>query len=174
MPSSASCAGFRRLGVSRAGGPSTCTWGGWRPHSDVDLVIFRENQRAIHEHSAGRDIRKVVRGEFHDWVADEWLALPIHEIHVQSGNVNSKAVEFLLNDRNDDTWVYRRNPGMTRPVEQVMQSLPGGLSIDRRWLKDALATVHDTGVTPVRSVWINNYAARFLQGDFAIVTLNAM
>lgn len=70
-----------------------CIGGGWsidlfvgkatRPHADVDLVIFRKDQRAIHRYFAEWEIRKVVHGRLQEWPEEEWLEPPVHEIHVR-------------------------------------------------------------------------------------------
>ena len=158
-----------------------CVAGGWaidlylgtvtRPHKDVDFALFRDDQDAIHAHFRGWRIRKVVQRQFQDWPPGEWLAPPVHEIHIQSGE---RSVEFLLNDRAGEAWVFRRNNMVTRPVKDVMCAGWGGVPIlapaivllykakdprrqdeddfervrdalapeDRRWLKDALECAH--------------------------------
>lgn len=97
-----------------------------RPHSDVDLAIFREDQRAIHTHFPGWRVRKVLSGQFEAWRPAEWLSLPVHEIHVDFPEERRPVVEFLLNERADGRWLFRRDLEVTRPLEQaVLQAKDG-------------------------------------------------
>lgn len=158
-----------------------CVAGGWaidlylgvitRPHKDVDFAVFRADQRAIHAHFKGWQIRKVVVGQLQEWPPDEWLEPPIHAVHGQS---HERSVELLLNDYKEEQWVFRRNNKVTRPLKDVIcvgldgipilappivllykandprpedehdfEPIRNALEIDdQRWLRDAIECVH--------------------------------
>lgn len=116
-----------------------CVAGGWaidlflgrmtRAHDDVDVAVFREDQRAIHDCWPHWSKQKVVAGTFQDWPADEWLSLPIHEIHIQSPDEPPRVVEFLLNERDGERWIFRRNPAVTLPIGESIRTGAGGVPI---------------------------------------------
>ena len=45
------------------------------------------------------------------------LELPLHEIHATSP---IGTIEFLLNERRDDRWVYRRDARIERPLSRAI------------------------------------------------------
>lgn len=63
----------RTLGLMEGFPAPGCVAGGWavdlflgkvtREHGDVDIAIFRDDQRAVHDHFRGWQVRKVVRGQ---------------------------------------------------------------------------------------------------------------
>ncbi len=104
------------------------TWlvvGGWavdlfigqptRDHDDVDIGLARPDQVAARRLLPGWRYEKVVpRGtelKREPWLEEEWLELPVHEIHAHSPMGGH--VEFLLLERRGDEWVYRRDPRVT-------------------------------------------------------------
>jgi hypothetical protein len=116
-----------------------CIGGGWaldlflgrltRAHSDVDLALLREDQARLHEHLAGWQLRKVVNGVLTSWPATEWLASPVHEVHAQSPDDPNITLEFLLNERVGDQWVFRRDPTVRCPARQVIAASSAGLPV---------------------------------------------
>ena len=102
--------------MSGFGGP----WGiagGWaidlfigketRPHSDVEVAIFREDQHILKKVLQDWSFEKAVNSEFISW-DEEWLELPVHEIH----GVHKKSgerLEVLLNEIKDSKWILEGN-----------------------------------------------------------------
>lgn len=89
-----------------------------RQHADVEIALFREDQQALRQHLAGGEFEKVDAGRRSRWPADEWLALPIHEVH-GSASGESWQLEFLLNEHEAGQWVYRRNVAVRYPACEV-------------------------------------------------------
>lgn len=84
-----------------------------RAHSDIEIAIFREDQRRLKEVLDDWSFQKVVMGQMVDWES-ETLELPIHELHgVQETNGNR--LEVLLNECEKGQWVFRREPAITFP-----------------------------------------------------------
>jgi len=116
-----------------------CVAGGWaidlflgettRPHEDVELAIFRHDQQLIRRHLTEWTFEKVVDGRRIDWLGDEELKLPIHEIHGRSRKDVRLALEFLLNERNGDVWVYRRDSRIRLPLGQAIVLGKGNVPI---------------------------------------------
>jgi GrpB-like predicted nucleotidyltransferase (UPF0157 family) len=84
-----------------------------RNHQDIDIAIFREDQFELRRHLANWKWKKAVSGTLVGWESTEWLELPIHEVHANSGE---HQLEFLFNERRQDLWVYPRDQTITRPL----------------------------------------------------------
>lgn len=87
-----------------------------REHSDVEVAIFRKDQGSIKTYLRNWRLQKVVKGEFHHW-KDEYLELPIHEIHGVSET--GTRIEILLNESNENEWIFRREPSISRHLNDI-------------------------------------------------------
>lgn len=100
-----------------------------RDHDDVDVGFARDHQAHARSLLKGWSYQKVVPRATtlvrEPWGEDEWLSLPIHEIHVESATGGH--VEFLLLERRTDEWVYRRDPRVTLPWSRLPFPSPFGL-----------------------------------------------
>ena len=94
-----------------------------RPHKDIEIALYRHDQSALQEHLAGWNLRKVVDHRRVPWLPGEALTLPVHEIHGRGPD--GQALEILLNEHDRGRWMFRRDPGITRPAKLV-----GGRSTD--------------------------------------------
>jgi hypothetical protein len=99
-----------------------------RAHGDVDVALFRDDQAALRRTLAGWTFDAVVAGRRVPWPADEWLRAPVHEVHA-SPPTGGPALELLLNERDGDDWVYRRDPRVRRPLSRAMQRGPSGVPL---------------------------------------------
>lgn len=116
-----------------------CIAGGWaidlfldqvtRSHDDVELAVFRQDQLSLHRHLGGWRFEKIVDGRRIGWGNGEYLELPVHEIHARPADGSTAAVEFLLNERDANHWVYRRNPSIRMPIEHAIVRSKAGLPI---------------------------------------------
>lgn len=106
------------------------TWfiaGGWaidlfmgketRKHEDIEIVLFRKDQVSLKTHLKGWDFKKVIKGEFHNW-GNEFLQLPVHELHV-TNSLNGDKIEVLLNETKDNNWIFRRDSRITSPYDLI-------------------------------------------------------
>ena len=117
-------------GLMRGFSAPWCVAGGWaldlflgrvtRAHHDVEIALFREDQALLHGHLRDWRFEKVLDGRFVPWTSDEHLDLPVHEIHGRSNEEPPLALEFLLNERRGDDWVFRRNPSVTLPIDRAI------------------------------------------------------
>lgn len=122
--------------VMRGLATSWCIAGGWaldlflgtvtREHGDVDVALFREDQDALRQHLSGWTLRKVEHGALSDWREDESLRLPVHEVHATRVGLR---LEFLLNEREGETWLYRRDARVRLPVERLILRAEPGLPV---------------------------------------------
>jgi len=90
-----------------------------RLHADIEVALFREDQYELRRHLTDWEFEKVAGGERTSWAADEWLPAPVHEIHGRQAQETELELEFLLNERRGDEWVYRRNPAIRRSLDEI-------------------------------------------------------
>jgi hypothetical protein len=100
-----------------------------RAHADVDVAVFRADQRAVRAALPRREFRAVVGGALVPWPPDVWLAPPVHEVHVGPDPAGGPAVELLLDERDGTDWVYRRDPFVRRPFALALREGPGGVRL---------------------------------------------
>jgi hypothetical protein len=98
-----------------------------RDHEDVDVAIFRRDQRDLRAFLAGWSCEKVVEGRRVPWPQEEWLNLPVHEVHARRLDGRSRQVEFLLNEVRDDTWVFRRDSRIEQALPKVRRTTGSGI-----------------------------------------------
>jgi hypothetical protein len=116
-----------------------CVAGGWgldlflgritRTHADLELAVLRDDQAALQRHFVRWSLEKVVDGRRVAWPASERLALPVHEIHGHSTEEPRRAIEFLLNEREADEWVYRRDARIRLPLNRWTAPARGGVPV---------------------------------------------
>ena len=112
--------------------PFRGTWafaGGWaidlwlgrttRPHADVDVVLFRDEQRLLRDTFEDWQFSIAQSGSLLPWPREHVLHLPIHEIHATTPD--GSKVEFLLNERRGNSWVFRRDTTIELPIERAIR-----------------------------------------------------
>jgi GrpB-like predicted nucleotidyltransferase (UPF0157 family) len=97
-----------------------------RYHFDLDLLIWREDQLSLRQHllAEGWELHVPVDGVYHPWVADEFLELPLHQVHARK---DGRFLDVLLSDRDQAFWRFRRDPQITHEISSVM--LPSSLGV---------------------------------------------
>ncbi|MCM3709570.1 nucleotidyltransferase domain-containing protein [Sporosarcina luteola] len=88
-----------------------------RAHSDIEIAVLREDQRRLKNVLADWSFQKAVNGELLDWDL-EMLELPIHELHGNHKR-SEERLEFLLNEVENERWVFRRDPTITCPSSML-------------------------------------------------------
>jgi len=82
-----------------------------RVHSGIEIGIYRKHQMHLYryfESSKKYYVNNKSRIGKHDkkeW-HKEYLQLPIHEIYIENKGIE---LEVLLNERDEDNWIYRRD-----------------------------------------------------------------
>jgi hypothetical protein len=101
-----------------------------RPHADVDVAVFREDQAALRAALAGWRFDVVVGGRRVPWERGTWLELPVHEVHAHPPvDTPGRTLELLLNERAGADWVYRRDPAVRLPLARAVRAVAGGLRV---------------------------------------------
>lgn len=94
-----------------------------RQHKDVDLAVLRKDQKALRDCFSHWSFKKIINSEFYNWESNEYIESPVHEVHATN---NGEHIEFLLNESDEDSWLFRRNPTVTMPLDKVTRmSLDG-------------------------------------------------
>jgi aminoglycoside-2''-adenylyltransferase len=92
-----------------------------REHADLDLAIWRVDQHKLRAALIPDWVAEIAdNGVLRPWNADEWLSLPIHEIHARSVSGTQPRLELLLNERDDTAWIYRRDTQVRRELDRTV------------------------------------------------------
>lgn len=86
-----------------------------REHKSLEIAIFREDQLALQQHLQTWHWQKLTQKEYQAWPTDEYLLLPIHQLH---GSRGPDQLAVLLNERYGDDWVFRHNFSVTRHLKR--------------------------------------------------------
>ena len=101
-----------------------------RPHADVDVAVFRDDQDALRAALPAWDFAAVVGGRMTPWERGARLELPVHEVHVRApAGASPSTLEFLLNERDGADWVYRRDAAVRLPLARALRPGPGGVRV---------------------------------------------
>ncbi len=88
-----------------------------RPHRDTDVAVLRRDQPTLFNHLRGWDVQIVAGGMFSAWRDGDWLeGGERFQFWVRRGAGAPWAFEILLEETEDDDWLYRRNPAVRLPL----------------------------------------------------------
>ena len=92
-----------------------------RPHQDIEVAVLRRDQRLLRNIFEGWTWSKVVPGSEGSartvWGEQEWLELPIHELHAREPE--GELVEVLLQESDAKAWRFRREPTVSMPLSEL-------------------------------------------------------
>ncbi|GAA0500622.1 hypothetical protein GCM10008986_29930 [Salinibacillus aidingensis] len=88
-----------------------------RLHKDIEISVFRKDQLKLKEYLQEWEFQKVIKGEFHPW-KNEYLELPIHEIHAIN-KLSGAKMEILLNETCGNKWIFRRDMRISYPIKEL-------------------------------------------------------
>ena len=112
----------RELGWAVAGGWAIDLFIGrlTRQHADVDIAVWRDEQEHLRTALPDWGFSIADSGQLRPWPSGTLLAPPLHELHAISADEKS-SVEFLLNDRRDGSWLYRRDHSIRLALAEAIQ-----------------------------------------------------
>jgi hypothetical protein len=92
-----------------------------RRHDDLDVAVLRRDQLRLFRHLRGWDVRYATPQHTLKAWDGEHLEPPIHGIWARRSNEANApwTCEFLLNEHTDRDWIFRRNEGVTRSLDEV-------------------------------------------------------
>jgi hypothetical protein len=92
----------------------------WRSHDDIDVLVLRRHQRAIHRWLRGWQLYAAdPPGYLRPWRPGEWLPPQVHDVWCRETGDSPWRIQFMLDEAEDDQWVSRRSSRVTRPVESL-------------------------------------------------------
>lgn len=85
-------------------------------HADRDVQIFRHDQLAVQTVLATWDLHAAdPPGTLRPWTPGEVLPPHVHDVWCRPGSSSPWALQVMLADTNDDRWLFRRDPRVSRP-----------------------------------------------------------
>lgn len=110
-----------------------CRWwiaGGWavdlhlgrqtRTHGDIDVLLLRGDQLAFQRHLAGWDLQAAdPPGSLRPWAEGETLPSEVHDIWCRRSPSSPWCLQLMIDDAEQDQWVYRRDSRIRRPVAEL-------------------------------------------------------
>jgi hypothetical protein len=118
--------------------PLTVPWwiaGGWaidlflgrqtREHEDIDVQILRRDQQVIRALFGAWDVQAALpppRDEawpFRSWDLDEPLDAEIHDVWCRPEPTQPWALQLMIADTQDDSWLFRRMLAIRRPIDRI-------------------------------------------------------
>lgn len=97
-----------------------------RPHEDVDVLVRRDDQRAILDHLAGWDVRIAHDGRLEPWHGER-IELPRQGLWARSDPRGPWQLDFLLAETEGDDWWFRRDPAVRLALAELGARSPAGI-----------------------------------------------
>ncbi|MEU4578069.1 amino acid transporter [Nonomuraea sp. NPDC023979] len=93
----------------------------FREHGDVDVGVLRRDHLAVRRLLSGWDCWAAdPAGSLRPWPVDETLPARVHDIWVREATGGPWRLQLMLDESDGDDWVYRRAPGIRRPLDTVV------------------------------------------------------
>ncbi|MGD7043028.1 nucleotidyltransferase domain-containing protein [Jeotgalibacillus proteolyticus] len=96
-----------------------------RDHEDIEIAIFRTDQRCLKNFLVDWEFKKAIRGKLEPWYG-EFLSLPVHELHALN-RTTGESIEVLLNESSENEWLFRRDRTITTPLTAAISQTHTGL-----------------------------------------------
>jgi hypothetical protein len=88
-----------------------------RPHDDLDIAVLRRDQPFLVSELDGWDVRLATEpGVLEPWDFRETVPAELHALWCRPSEDQGWAFEVLLNDAEDDDWLFRRNNAVRLPL----------------------------------------------------------
>jgi hypothetical protein len=98
-----------------------------RDHGDVDILVLRDDQAAIRSQLHGWDVQVAHGGRLEPWPEGLHLELPRSGLWARSDPAGPWQLQFLLAERDEDTWWFRRDPRIRLPIAEIGLHSPSGI-----------------------------------------------
>ncbi len=124
--------------------PLSMTWGfcgGWaidlflnritRSHKDVDVAVWRTDQNLVFAflRQRGWTLELAEDGQLIPLPEGEYISLPFHTVWCRNTNYSPDFLEILLNEAEEDKFLFRRDPSTHYPRNQTFMRAQSGLPI---------------------------------------------
>jgi aminoglycoside-2''-adenylyltransferase len=89
-----------------------------RPHKDLDVAVLRRDQRRVFDALAGWELAVAHDGALTEWQGEE-LPDGRHGVWGRPRAAERWQLEIVFDDAAGDTWRYRRDARVTRPLSSL-------------------------------------------------------
>jgi hypothetical protein len=90
-----------------------------RDHTDVDILVLRDDQEAIRSQLPDWDVQIAHDGRLEPWPEGLHVVLPGAGLWARGDREGPWQLQFVLAERDGDTWWYRRDPRIRVPLAEV-------------------------------------------------------
>lgn len=113
--------------ASLLSGLSISWWiaGGWaldvagrQRHRDVDVAVLRPEHETLRDDLAGWDLWIARDGALREWTAGA-VGPPENTVWARPTSADPWHIDFKIEVVEDGEWVYRRDPAVRRPVDEI-------------------------------------------------------
>jgi len=101
----------------------------FRPHGDIDIFLFREDQLLIQEHFLDWDMHRAALPGLTPWEKGEYLEAKIRDIWVRENPDAPWRFQLMLNDRVEENWVFKRNSDIRGSVKDMFLYTSGSIPV---------------------------------------------
>jgi hypothetical protein len=98
-----------------------------RGHGDVDILVLRDDQEAIRRQLPGWDVQIAHGGRLEPWAEGARIELPRSGLWARSDPDGPWQLQFLLAERDGETWWFRRDPRIRVPLGEIGLRSSGGV-----------------------------------------------
>lgn len=112
-----------------AGGVALDLFAGFqiRPHGDIDVGIFRDDQLTIQNYLTHWDLHKTTSSGLKPWLKGEYLMLGINQVWCRRTPGDLWSLEIMFIEREGDAWFFRHAPMVRGPVEGLTSRTGDGI-----------------------------------------------
>jgi Aminoglycoside-2''-adenylyltransferase len=92
-----------------------------REHGDVDVGVLRRDQLVVQEHLGTWDLQAAdPPGRLRPWQRGEILPETVHDIWCRASSQASWGLQLMLDEAEENEWLYRRMPSVRRTLESLV------------------------------------------------------
>lgn len=91
-----------------------------RDHEDLDVGVLLRDQLAVQAALPGWDLHSAGGGVLRPWPPGEDLPLDVHDVWCRPAPDEPWALQFTLNEAEGEDWLFRRDPGVRRPLGEIV------------------------------------------------------
>lgn len=91
-----------------------------RDHEDLDVGLLLRDQLAVQATLSGWDLHPAGGGVLRPWPPGENLPPDVHDVWCRPAPNAPWALQFMLNEAEGEDWLFRRDPGVRRPLAEIV------------------------------------------------------
>jgi hypothetical protein len=98
-----------------------------RPHEDLDIGVLRRDIATVRERLASWEMFEAKDGRLTRLLPGQVPRLDVHSLWCRPANATRWMLELMLDESDGETWVYRREPSIRRPLSAAIRTSNSGL-----------------------------------------------